>query len=323
MKISLILPTYNRADILKTCLKYLERQDYPPEDFEVIVVDNNSSDDTRSVVEIFKQQHPYLSVNYVFEKQQGLVYARHAGARSAKYDILSYIDDDGFLNPSWLHEIARVFQTNEQVAAVAGKIIIKWDTTPPEWIGPYEWLLGRLNYGDEVRYEHNLYVNGGSFSIKKDILFELGGFEHGQKGDFLVGNSEDGLNDRLWQAGYLIGYTPYAVMEHYQLVGKNGTESDIRRRYKNLGFRIPYQIFAIEKKGCSGLLYNLLKRIKGITLGTIKWMHFSLKKKTDDARHTRFLITHDWAQVMYTLKIFFSKKFRALLRNKTDYQLSD
>jgi GT2 family glycosyltransferase len=236
---------------------------------------------------------------------------------------LSYIDDDGFLNPEWLREVARVFQTNDQVAAVAGKIVIKWDTNPPDWIEPYEWLLGRLNYGDEIRYENNLYVNGGSFSIKKNILYELGGFEHGQKGDFLVGNCEDGLNERLQQAGYLIGYTPYAVMEHFQIVGKNGTERDIRRRYKNFGYRIPYQIFVIEKKGYFGLLYNLLKRLKGIALGTLEWMFFCMKRQKDNARHSKFLITHDWAQIIYTLKIFFSKKFKKFLLDKTGYRLSD
>lgn len=321
MKISLILPTYNRVNILRTSLGYIARQDYPPDDFEIIVVDNNSTDDTRSVVEDFKIHHPQLFINYVFEKQQGLVYARHTGARSAKYDILSYIDDDGFLNPGWLREVARVFQANDQVAAVAGKIVIKWDSPPPDWIYQYEWLLGKLDYGGDILIRLGLYINGGSFSIKKKVLFELGGFDADQVGEWLIGSGEDELNEKLWRCNYLTAYTPNAVMEHYQLVEKNATEKDIRRRYRNLGVGIPYKIFTIEKKGYAGLIYNFLKRIKGLALDFLKCIILSMRKKKDDVRHTRFIISYDWAQITYSLKIFFDKEFRTRLLTKNEYKL--
>lgn len=303
------------------CFGYIAQLDYPRDDFEVIVVDNNSPDHTKAVTEKFQKEYPDISVQYIVEKQQGIVYGRHAGARAAKYDILSYIDDDGFLNKEWLTEVARVFNENPEVAAVASKIVIKWDQKPPDWIYPYEWLLGKLDYGDEVFYKHRTYINGGSFNIKKDVLFELHGFDLGQKDQYLVGNSEDGLNERLWDAGYLIGYTPHAVMEHYQFVNKNAKESDIIRRYTNHGVRIPYQIYAVEKRGYRGLLYNMLKRIKGITKKRFKLLFLSASRHENEIRHLKFLIANDWSQIPYSLRIMFNRKFRNLLKNRETFLL--
>jgi glucosyl-dolichyl phosphate glucuronosyltransferase len=321
MKISIIIPTYNRAQILEMCFEYLVKLDYPASDFEIIVVDNNSPDNTKAVVEKYQKLYPALNIRYAFEKQQGIVYARHTGARHANYDILSYIDDDGFLNKQWLKEMARVFEQNKDVAAVASKIVIKWDQEPPEWIHPYEWLLGKLDYGDEIFYKHGIYINGGSFNIKKEILFDLHGFDLGQKDQYLVGNSEDGLNERLWNAGCLIGYTPHAVMEHYQFVNKNAREPDIIRRYTNHGIRIPYHIYAVEKRGYQGLIYNMMKRVKGIVQKRLKLMSLTASKNKDEVRHIKFLIANDWAQIPYSLRIIFNRKFRRLLKKRETFLL--
>jgi len=201
LSISVIVPTYNRADIIVRCLDSLVTQDYHPDDFEIIVVDNNSSDNTREVVQKYIETYPGISIQYILESRQGLVYARHAGAKLAKYEILSFTDDDGILSPIWLKEVARVFSMNSEVAAVAGKILIRWDMPPPEWVILYEGLLGRLDYGEEIIIKKGLYINGGNFNIKKNVLNEVGGFNPDQIGDWLIGDGESGLCRKLHEKG--------------------------------------------------------------------------------------------------------------------------
>jgi glucosyl-dolichyl phosphate glucuronosyltransferase len=316
VRFSIIVTTFNRDSILPLCLDALVKLDYKKSDYEVIIVDNNSSDNTKMVIETFQKTYRDVSIKYIFEKEKGTVHARHTGARNADYEYLAFIDDDGILNTTWLKEVAKIFSMNDNIAAVASKISIKWDRKAPEWIRPYEWLLGKLDYGNEAFYKKGVYVNGGSFNIKKKILFDLGGFDIDQIGDWLVGSGEDELNERLWNADYLIGYTPFAIMEHYQLVKKNGTIKDIKRRYKNLGIRIPYKLFVVKKCGYKYLLYNVMKRIKGIALYMFQFIFFYILNKKERVLLSMFLICHDSAQIKYTFKIFFNKKFREYLLNR-------
>ena len=316
MKISVIFPTYNRAHILPMCIDSLINQNYPKSKYEVIVVDNNSTDNTKDVVHHYKNKYHETSIKYILEKMPGSGFARNTGAKNAKFEVLSFTDDDGILCKNWLTEISKVFQKNSKVAAVAGKVVIKWDKKPPNWVKPYEWLLGALNYDEKIKYKKGLYINLGNLSIKKDVLFKLGGFNVDQIGDRLIGNGEDELNERLWGANYLIGWAPKAVMEHYQIVDKNATVKDIKRRYSNLGIATPYRLFAVQKKGCFSLLINLIKRTKAIIKNQIKWFYHFLKGNHEKKLFAIFQISYNYSQIPYTFNIFFNNKFRKYLLNE-------
>lgn len=315
LKISVIVPTYNRAHIIPMCLDSLVVQNYPKENYEIIVVDNNSSDNTEEIVKKYINNYPSVSIRNILEKRPGLVYARHTGAKHSKFCILSYTDDDGILCKNWLKEISYVFQINPEVAAVAGKIVIKWDKKPPDWVKPYEGLLGKLDYGDEIQYKKGLYINGGNFSIKKEILFKVGGFNPDQVCDWLIGDGETGLNRKLWDSNYLIGWAPKAIMEHFQIVEKNATVQDIKRRYINNGRSIPYRIFAVQKKGVLSLIKNLITIIKPIIVTWLKIIFFSLKGKKKKKLSSIFRFSYYICQFPYTLKLIFDKRFARFIRN--------
>ncbi len=157
MQASIIIPTYNRSDVILRSLATWAAQILPTTEFEVIVVDNNSTDNSAQLIQDFITDK--LNFRYLLETHKGSTNARHSGARIAKSDILIFCDDDGLFNPECVQEVLNVYAANKEVDAVAGKIEIQWDAPAPIWIEPYLFMLGRLNYGNEVIYRHDIYLN--------------------------------------------------------------------------------------------------------------------------------------------------------------------
>ena len=244
MKVSVVIPTYNRSDVIIRSLVTWSAQRLSSDEFEVIVVDNNSTDNSEALIKDFMGNHS--NFQYLKELKPGSTNARHAGAKLAQSEVLIFADDDGLFNESCIEEILNVYQQNTEVVAVAGKIDIAWDKTPPEWIAPYEFMLGRLDYGKEVLKGTNLYLNGGLFSIKKSVFEELGGFNPDLVGDYLVGDGDTGLVIKLHQQKRLIGWTPYASMQHLQFVDRQGTVKDMGRRFCNVGISTSYGVLRIN-----------------------------------------------------------------------------
>ena len=294
------------------CMDSLISQNFPKSDYEIIII-NNSTDNTEEVIEKYIEDYPEVNIKYYYIPKPGQVYARQIGILAAQNEILSFTDDDAILCPDWLKEINNVFELNNEVAGVAGKIKIKWDETPPEWIHEYENFLGKLNYGDEIKYEKGLYMNAGNLHIKKDILIDVGGFNPEMVGEWLMGDGETGLWVRLKKYNHIIGWAPKAIMEHYQIAKKNATVGDIKRRFMNNGICIPYNIYAIDKKGYKALIWNMVLALKQ----TVKWKYNSVKAaiKSDDRneRYSIFRTAFYTAQIKYTLKIILDKEFRKAL----------
>lgn len=297
MKASIIIPTYNRSDVILRSLETWAAQTLNTSEFEVIVVDNNSSDNSAELIQHFIADKP--NFHYLHETHKGSTNARHAGAKISKSDILIFCDDDGLFNPECVQEVLNVYAANEEVAAVAGKIEIRWDAQPPDWIEPYLFMLGRLNYGNEVIYRNDIYLNGGIFSIRKSVFDELGGFNPDLVGDYLVGDGDTGLVIKLHEAGKLIGWTPFATMQHLQFVAKQGTEKDMGRRFLNTGISNAYGIFRENK-----FRFNS-KVIRYIFIALL----FYLKKQTElicfpkDKRRTYFSLMQRKGELQFFLNL--------------------
>jgi len=226
MKASVIIPSLNRAQSLALCLRSLVAQERSGEDWEVLVVDNGSTDETRDVTQAYIAQHPQPAIRYVLEPIPGLLSGRHRGAREAKGDILIFVDDDIEADPCWLAAIMDTFQ-DPTVHLVGGKNLPRYETAPPGWLEafwertPYggrmcTWL-SLLDIGDEVIEVDPRYVWGLNFAIRRQTLIESGGFHPDcipKSLQHLQGDGETGLSDKIRVAGRRAIYQPRALVHH-------------------------------------------------------------------------------------------------------------
>jgi glycosyltransferase involved in cell wall biosynthesis len=177
--ISIIVCTHNRADLLPRVIGQLRAQDYPADAFEIIVVDNGSTDHTPQVVERFVTE-PGVPVRYVAESRLGVTLARNRGAEEAGYPYLAYLDDDCSVEPDWLSQLVSGFDLDERVVIVAGRIIVDFDKQEkPTWLGPKsERWLGAYSYpGSQSRLlEYPLYVCEGNMTLTRGAWKAVGGF---------------------------------------------------------------------------------------------------------------------------------------------------
>ncbi|MEK6636317.1 MAG: glycosyltransferase family A protein, partial [Planctomycetota bacterium] len=214
IKISAIVPTYNRAHMVSNTLRSLKCQSLSKEEYEIIVVDNYILSNTRDVVDQINQEGG-KEILYVYEPNLGLHNARHAGARVSQGKILAYTDDDAICDKNWLSALLKEYRSDE-IVCVGGKILPQWDPPPPAWIRLFEpWTLSLLDYGDErleLKWPQNPY--GCNFSARKEIVFKLGGFNPECMGDIWVGDGEAGLLRRIYGRKFKVIYAPDAIVWH-------------------------------------------------------------------------------------------------------------
>jgi glycosyltransferase involved in cell wall biosynthesis len=232
--VSVILPTFNRSRLLTQVLKTVSHQEYPGSRYEIIVVDNNSADDTEAVVRRFAETCA-VDLTFVREPRQGLVFTRHTGAALARGEILVFGDDDALYEPNWLAAIIDVYRRYPQVGAVGTAIRVKWDEEPEPWVRRYEGYLGQIGYPSTPVARVGLDMNGGSCSIRKRLLYAVRGFNPGQKGDYILGDSEVGLCRKIAALGVSIGGTSATTAWHLQFRQTHGTYDDLKRRFRNNG----------------------------------------------------------------------------------------
>lgn len=182
MKASVIIPTRNRAAVLDACLYSLQAQTCPAEEYEVIVVDNGSTDSTPEIVAAHANN---LQLRYEAAPEPGLHVGRHVGLRLARSDVLVYGDDDIIADETWISTVIRAF-ADPMVALVGGNNIPHFEQAPPEWLlrwweqpvahGQALASLSILDFG-EGRFDIDpAFVWGCNFSIRRQALLAAGGF---------------------------------------------------------------------------------------------------------------------------------------------------
>lgn len=203
MDASIIVCTYNRADSLKDTLHALHAQvTTPGRTWEVLVVDNNSSDDTQQVIEDAQQSWPQL--RYTSEKQQGLSHARNHGIDSAKGRILLFTDDDVSPEPEWL-ETTLTGMEKYDADACGGFIAPIWESPPPAWLTErfYGFLAVRTDRTDDYPItEPGQAPFGANMAVKKSVFQKVGTFDtnRGRKGNVLASGEDGELFERILAA---------------------------------------------------------------------------------------------------------------------------
>jgi glycosyltransferase involved in cell wall biosynthesis len=218
--ISVILRTYNRSASLKKTLESFAQMQVPADlSWELVLVDNNSSDETRAVAEACAKSWD-LPLQYVFESNQGLSYARNTGVKAATGEILVFTDDDVTLGPNWLAEIKRAFDQYDCMG-VGGKIVPVWNVPQPSWLvleGPYRLHAAVLhfNLGDETCIMENKSPYGANMAFRRAAFERYGLFrtDIGLTGTNRMPGQETEFCQRLRTAGEKFVYTPHAVIYH-------------------------------------------------------------------------------------------------------------
>ncbi|MEM1308579.1 MAG: glycosyltransferase [Cyanobacteria bacterium P01_C01_bin.70] len=215
-RISAIICTHNRDQYLGAAIDSLLSQDFA--EYEIIVVDNASTDTTRAVVEA-RLPHPRL--HYLYEATLGLSTARNTGAQAAQGKILAYLDDDAEASHKWLQAIAAIYDQDSTVAIAGGRVTLIWpeQQTPPRWLSPgMAGNLGAYDLGNEMTYitQPGLTPRGLNYAITADFLNKIGGFDPnlGRVGKNLLSNEELYMTEKALKMGYRVAYSPDALVAH-------------------------------------------------------------------------------------------------------------
>lgn len=219
IRLSLIIATYNRAEQLMVTLRSVAAQSAPASLWECIVVDNNSSDNTRNRIAAFQGEHPHLNIRYCFEDEQGLSAARNAGIRRAEGDIIAFIDDDERIVPDFITAYIELFDTQSDAMSAGGKIIAEYPTGRPRWISRYteQPIANPMDFGEVVApFPKGRIPGGGNMAMRREVFERIGLFDTtlGRTGKRLLGGEESDLFERMASAGMSCYYVPRAVMYH-------------------------------------------------------------------------------------------------------------
>ena len=221
--ISIILCTYNRASRLASVLDALAKLEAAAGlSHEILVVDNNSYDGTRAVVDAAMTARP--GIRYAFESRQGLSWARNKGIEEARGGLVAFTDDDVVVDPGWLSALARAYRQHPQVG-FGGKILPVWDFIPPPWFvgsGPFNMLRGGVVVGHDLGDEPLEYREGMMTPVGANMAFRREAFARhglfrtdlGKTGKKAFFGEDAEFCGRLLRAGEKLLYLPQAVIRH-------------------------------------------------------------------------------------------------------------
>lgn len=215
------------------------KQRYDASQWECIIVDNNSKDDTRQRVESFMAEHKGLNLRYAFEPKQGLSHARNCGIALCRGEIIAFVDDDETIVDDFVRRYVKLFDSYPQAMAAGGRIIAQYQSGRPRWMSHYVELpiANPLDYGDFVRtFPRGKHPGGGNMAVRREVFERIGLFdtELGRTGNKLIGGEECDLFRRMSDNKMAVYYEPNAAIYH-RIPQEKLTEEYTTRLYHSTG----------------------------------------------------------------------------------------
>ena len=216
-RVSVVICTRNRCgDLVNALRSAVEQQENAPP-YEVVVVDNASTDATAHAVNRFATNG---TVRYVHEPTLGLCHARNTGWRTARGEYIAYLDDDATASPTWVAAVVEGFARSPQIAAVGGRVDPVWQAPRPAWLDNDVAVgLTIVNWSDAPTVLTDLetqWLVGANMAIRADVLRTVGGFrsELDRVGTKMLSSGDVFMLREVVRLGYDCLYYPAMAVTH-------------------------------------------------------------------------------------------------------------
>ena len=298
--LSIIVCTYNRDKYLYGALQCIAENGFPTDAYEIVLVNNMSTDNTEAECQRFKNDYPNVSFHYFVETNQGLSFARNRGIAESQGETLLFLDDDSYIQEGYLENLQRQLDTHPEADAFCGKIDPVFETgEAPKWLSKwnYSWVSA-IDMGDKVcQFKSKAFPIGANMGIRKAMLEKTGNFntQLGRSKKNLMGGEEKDLFERIRQHGGNIYYFPDVVV-HHVIPPSRTTKEYVKRLGEGVGRSERIRTLG-ESKG------KYLKRLCSEIVkwgGTIMlWLGFALKGQFEKGN---ILFTFRWNVTLGLLK---------------------
>ncbi len=287
MRVSAIIPTYNRAGSLKRLLASFDAIDWPDSaNLEVLVVDNGSTDQTRTLLSTEHAKSHKFALTILEEKQKGKANALNRALASAAGDVILIVDDDVVVHPQWMLKHLECYRATS-FDAVQGRVLpgVDPDGRSADPARLREYNIPIIDYGDEFCEIRGL--TGTNMSFKRNIFEKVGFFDR-RLGPGAAGFSEDTeYSLRIRKAGFKIGYTPHAIVYHELNPGRYG------RAYNRM---VEY------RKGLSRSIYRrdsiLFRVLPNLTANCLRYGIYTVCGNTQKKYKTEGRVMKGWGYLM-------------------------
>lgn len=327
--VSVVMCTYNRSAMLPEAVQSVLDQDAGDVRYEFIIVDNNSKDRTREVVNSFIARG-HTHVRYIYEGKQGVANARNTGVENARAPLIAYTDDDVRVAKDWVRRIKQTFDEHPEVDFVGGKVLPRWNGEPPGWLTRDHWSpLAIQDYSDKSFYSnasHPICFVAANLSVRRNLFAEVGGFDPAFQRIGASSTEDHEWQLRVWAAGKQGLYVPEIVVtadvqverlaKTYHRLWHTGhgvscammRDPSYERASARL-FDVPAHLFRQAAQHAFGWAKNTVRRREAQAFSC----EVQLRSLISFFRHRRasYLATHERATASEVVRFF-----RSLLMNK-------
>lgn len=266
IKVSVIIVNYNGKEYLQRCLLSVLANNF--KDYEIIVVDNGSSDGSISLIKDKLKTKFHDLIVLELKQNFGPAFARNEGVKIAKGEYLAFLDNDTQVKNDWITEAIKIFQRDKKIGCIQCKLLLlaeknKYDYAG-EYLNQYGFLVQRVNYRemDNGQYDQEVEIlaakSAGMF-IRKNVFNKIGGFDK----DYFIYMEETDLGWRSWLAGYKTVFCPRSIVYH-----EFGTSIKILSKEKSN--------FNIRFHGTKNYIMTLIKNLGSKQLAIILPQHIAI-----------------------------------------------
>ena len=276
--LSIIVCTYNRDKYLYGALRCIAENGFPAEAYEIILVNNMSTDNTEAECQKFENDYPNVNFRYFVETNQGLSFARNRGIKESRGDTLLFLDDDSYIQQDYLKSLHQQLSEHPDADAFGGKIDPVFESgETPRWLSKwnYSWVSA-IDMGDKVcQFEGKAFPIGANMGIKKTMIEKTGVFNTQLRSSKknLMGGEEKDLFERIRQQGGNIYYFPDVVVQHV-IPPTRTTKDYVKRLGEGVGRSERIRTLGVSKWKYLKRLFSELVKWGGTA---VLWLGFAIK----------------------------------------------